>query len=328
MADKRKPILEIQDLCKDFVIKSTKLFEKPSILHALSHVSLQVYEGETLGIIGESGCGKSTLGRCIVQLHTATSGKICYQGEDITKADRAKRQQIRRDIQMIFQDPYSSLNPKITAGQSIQEPMQIHHMFRTREEREQKTLELMKKVGLDMQHVFRYPHEFSGGQRQRISVARALALNPKVIVCDEPVSALDVSIQAQVLNLFNEIQRELGLTYIFISHDLSVIKHISDRIAIMYLGRVVELCDAETIYAQPLHPYTKALLSAVPPTSPFEKKERIELQGEIPSPIGEQKGCALAGRCPHCTQRCREETPQLRTVDGEHQVACFCYDQV
>lgn len=323
--DRKEPILEVSHLCKDFVIPSPKLLEKPDILHALSDVSLRVYEGETLGIIGESGCGKSTLGRCIVKLHDITSGEIRYRGQDISQRKGNALKEIRKDIQMIFQDPYSSLNPKLTAAQSIQEPMVIHGIQKDKKKLEERTMELMRKVGLDLQHAYRYPHEFSGGQRQRISVARALALNPKIIVCDEPVSALDVSIQAQVLNLFNELQREMGLTYIFISHDLSVIKHVSDRIAIMYLGRVVETCDARTIYENPLHPYTKVLLSAVPPASPFEKKERLELKGEVPSPIGEQKGCALAGRCPYCTDQCRNETPRLQPAEEGHEVACFCY---
>ena len=323
----RKPILQIRGLCKDFVIHSPKLMEKPRTLHALSDVSLDVYEGETLGVIGESGCGKSTLGRCLVRLHRPTSGQILYNGMDLASAGGQRLKSVRREIQMIFQDPYSSLNPKMPAGKAIQEPMVIHKIETDSKKLEERALDMMRKVGLDVQHMYRYPHEFSGGQRQRISVARALTLNPKIIVCDEPVSALDVSIQAQVLNLFNDIQKELGLTYLFISHDLSVIKHISDRIAIMYLGRVVELCDAETIYREPLHPYTKALLSAVPPSSPFEQKEQIELGGEIPSPIGEQKGCALAGRCPFCTERCRRETPKLEAAADGHQVACFMVHQ-
>ena len=321
----RKPIMKIRHLTKEFKIKSKKLGAKPQILHALSDVSLDVYEGETLGIIGESGCGKSTLGRTIIQLHKATSGSVEYQGKDLFTLTGPERQAMKRDIQMVFQDPYSSLDPRNTCEAIIAEPLKVHQIIPDKKERQDRVLQLMREVGLDIQHMNRYPHEFSGGQRQRINVARALSLNPKIIICDEPVSALDVSIQAQVLNLFNRLQREHNLTYIFISHDLGVIKHVSDRIAIMYLGRVVELCEASQIYANPLHPYTQALLSAIPPESPFQKKERIVLKGEIPSPIGDQVGCPLAGRCPHCTERCTKEIPELKDTGDGHQVACFLY---
>ena len=323
--NERQPIMKIRHLTKEFKIKSKKLGGKPQILHALSDVSLDVYEGETLGIIGESGCGKSTLGRTIVQLHQATSGSVEYQGKDLFSLTGAERTAMKRNIQMVFQDPYSSLDPRNTCENIIAEPLKIHQIITDKKERQDRVLQLMREVGLDIQHMNRYPHEFSGGQRQRINVARALSLNPRVIICDEPVSALDVSIQAQVLNLFNRLQREHNLTYIFISHDLGVIKHVSDRIAIMYLGRVVELCAASQIYENPLHPYTKALLSAIPPESPFEKKERIVLKGEIPSPIGEQVGCPLAGRCPNCTERCTREIPELKDTGDGHQVACFLY---
>lgn len=287
MSDK-KVILKVENLTKEFKIRSKKLTEKPQILHALTDVSVDIYEGETLGIIGESGCGKSTFGKCLVQLHTPTRGSVEYNGQNIVGLKREEMKNVKRDIQMVFQDPFSSLDPRMTAGKLVEEPMLAHKTITDKKERSQKALELLQTVGLNIQHVHRYPHEFSGGQRQRINIARALSLNPKLIVCDEPVSALDVSIQAQVLNLFNELQKEYNLTYVFISHDLSVIKHISDRIAIMYLGRIVELCDAQSIYDNPLHPYTKALLSAIPPESPFEKRERIVLKGEIPSPIGDQ----------------------------------------
>ena len=323
--NERQPIMKIRHLTKEFKIKSKKLGGKPQILHALSDVSLDVYEGETLGIIGESGCGKSTLGRTIVQLHQATSGSVEYQGKDLFSLTGAESVAMKRNIQMVFQDPYSSLDPRNTCENIIAEPLKIHQIITDKKERQDRVLQLMREVGLDIQHMNRYPHEFSGGQRQRINVARALSLNPRVIICDEPVSALDVSIQAQVLNLFNRLQREHNLTYIFISHDLGVIKHVSDRIAIMYLGRVVELCEASQIYANPLHPYTRALLSAIPPESPFEKKERIVLKGEIPSPIGEQVGCPLAGRCPNCTERCTREIPELKDSGDGHQVACFLY---
>lgn len=318
-------ILKVRGLSKNFEIKSKKVFGKSQTLHALTDVNLDIYEGETLGIIGESGCGKSTLGRCLVRLHKPSSGAILYKDEDIFAKKGQEQKALCRDLQMIFQDPYSSLDPRRTAAYSVAEPMRVHGVIKDKDECDRKVLELMQEVGLDLQHMQRYPHEFSGGQRQRINIARALSLNPKVIVCDEPVSALDVSIQAQVINLFRRLQREHGLTYVFISHDLGIIKYISDRIAIMYLGRVVELCKAEDIYANPLHPYTKALLSAIPPESPFEKKERIVLKGDIPSPIGEQVGCPLAGRCPNCMDRCKKEMPVLHELENEHQVACFCY---
>ena len=325
MSDK-KVIMKVRNLTKEFKIRSRKLGEKPQILHALTDVSVDIYEGETLGVIGESGCGKSTFGKCLVQLHQATHGTVEYQGENILGLKGEALKKIKRDIQMVFQDPFSSLDTRMTAGKLVEEPMIAHKIIKDKKERSKRALELLKTVGLDVQHVHRYPHEFSGGQRQRINIARALALNPKLIVCDEPVSALDVSIQAQVLNLFNQLQKEYKLTYVFISHDLSVIKHISDRIAIMYLGRIVELCDAQGIYENPLHPYTKALLSAIPPESPFEKRERIVLKGEIPSPIGEQKGCPLAGRCPSCMEKCRSQVPQLKDRGDGHQVACFLYE--
>lgn len=326
--DERQPILSIRHLCKDFKLRGDGFMGTPKTLHALSDVSLDVYEGETLGIIGESGCGKSTLGRCIVQLHRATSGQILYKGQDISHLKGAELKTMRRNIQMVFQDSYSSLDPRFTAARAIEEPLRIYNLVPDKKEREQIVFDLMKEVGLDVQHFERYPHEFSGGQRQRINVARALVLDPKVIVCDEPVSALDVSVQAQVLNLFRHLQRDRGLTYVFISHDLSVIKHISDRIAIMYLGRVVELCPAHRVYENPLHPYTKALLSAVPPESPFQKTEEIKLTGEITSPVGDMVGCPLASRCPYATDRCRAERPALEEVEQDHFVACFRYHEI
>ena len=320
-------LLEVRDLCKNFKVRSRKIGESAQLLHALSHVNLKVYRGETLGVIGESGCGKSTLGRCIVGLHTPSSGQLVFEGKPLNfKAGGGQGKALRRKIQMIFQDPYSSLDPRKTCGKIVEEPMIIHKTVTDSAQRQERVRELMSVVGLDAQHVHRFPHEFSGGQRQRINIARALSLNPDLLVCDEPVSALDVSIQAQVLNLFGRLQEEFGLTYVFISHDLSVIKHISDRIAIMYLGQVVELCRAEGIYDNPLHPYTRALLSAVPPSSPFEEKKTIELKGDIPSPIGDQVGCPLASRCPHCTDRCRQECPSLKEQEPGHQVACFLYE--
>lgn len=321
-----KPILSVKNLNKNFKIRGSKFFEKSLTLHALSDVSIDVYEGETLGIIGESGCGKSTLGRCLVRLHRASSGEIVYEGVDLVEKEGKTLKKLRKDIQIIFQDPYSSLDPRKTCGATIEEPMIIHGLG-DEKERKEKVLSLMREVGLDVQHTNRFPHEFSGGQRQRINVARALALDPKIIVCDEPVSALDVSVQAQVLNLLNDLQSRHNLTLVFISHDLSVIKHVSDRIAIMYLGRIVELCKAEEIYTSPKHPYTQALLSAIPPESPFEKKVQIELKGEIPSPIGDLKGCSLATRCPYVMDRCRVEIPILKEASPLHQVACFLYEE-
>lgn len=321
----REVLLEVNDLCKSFKIRSAKIGEPAQQLHALSNVNLKVYRGETLGVIGESGCGKSTLGRCIVGLHKPTSGQLLFEGKPINFQGNDGKA-LRRKIQMIFQDPYSSLDPRKTCSKIIEEPMRIHKTEEDPKKREEMVRQLMTVVGLDAQYVHRFPHEFSGGQRQRINIARALSLNPNLLVCDEPVSALDVSIQAQVLNLFGRLQERFGLTYVFISHDLSVIKHISDRIAIMYLGQVVELCKAEGIYDNPLHPYTQALLSAVPPASPFEKKQAIELKGDIPSPIGDQVGCPLASRCPHCTERCTKERPVLKEQEPGHQVACFLYE--
>ena len=322
----RKVIMKVEHLSKDFVIHSKKLMEPKKMLHALSDVSFEIYEGETLGIIGESGCGKSTLGRCLVQLHRPTSGTILYEDRDLWSLSGAEHKEARKNIQMIFQDPYSSLDPRKTASYSIAEAMKVHNLGESARERHQRALEALQEVGLDLQHMERYPHEFSGGQRQRVNIARALSISPKVIVCDEPVSALDVSIQAQVINLFRKIQQERKLTYVFISHDLGIIKYISDRIIIMYLGRIVEMYTAEGIYQNPLHPYTKALLSAIPPESPFEKRERVTLEGDIPSPIGEQKGCPLAGRCPNCMERCRQEIPQLKDQGDGHLTACFLYE--
>lgn len=327
MNNNRPVLMKVEHLTKEFALKSRVFGAKPQILHALNDVSLDIYEGETLGVIGESGCGKSTFGRTLIQLYKATAGSVTFEGKNLFSLKGQELKQIKKDIQMVFQDPYSSLDPRKTAGKLIEEPLIVHNLIPDKKKREERVLELMREVGLDIQHVHRFPHEFSGGQRQRINVARALSMNPKVIVCDEPVSALDVSIQAQVLNLFNRLQKEHNLTYIFISHDLGVIKHVSDRIAIMYLGRVVELCNADAIYEEPLHPYTKALLSAIPPESPFQNRERIVLKGDIPSPIGDQIGCPLAGRCPNCMEKCRKEQPKLQEVRDGHQVACFLYEK-
>lgn len=319
-------ILKIENLSKTFFIKGKTLAGKKLKLHALQDVNLEVYEGETLGIIGESGCGKSTLGRCLVQLHKATSGRIVFNGKNIVDLPKNQRKELCKDIQMVFQDPYSSLDPRHTAASSVAEPMIVHKTVQGKENIQKRVIYLLQQVGLDIQHMSRYPHEFSGGQRQRLNIARAISIHPKVVICDEPVSALDVSVQAQVINLFKRLQRKYHLTYIFISHDLSVVKYISDRIAIMYLGMIVELCDCQDIYDNPLHPYTQALLSAIPPESPMEQKERIVLSGEVPSPIGDRVGCPLANRCPKAIGRCQVEIPKLMPHgEGKHQVACFLY---
>lgn len=323
----RNAILKIEHLSKVFELKSKSPTGRKQKLHALQNINLEVFEGETLGVIGESGCGKSTLGRCLVQLHKATDGNIIYNGKNVVGLPKKERKALCKDIQMVFQDPYSSLDPRHTAASSVAEPMIVHGTVKGKENIQKRVLQLLQQVGLDIQHMSRYPHEFSGGQRQRLNIARAISINPKVVICDEPVSALDVSVQAQVINLFKHLQKKYHLTYIFISHDLSVVKYISDRIAIMYLGMIVELCECRDIYDNPLHPYTQALLSAIPPESPEEKKERIILQGEVPSPIGERSGCPFANRCPRVLERCRTEIPKLKAYgSGNHQVACFLYN--
>lgn len=320
----KKPILEIRNLTKVFDVKSKSIFEKASKLKAVNDVSFTVNEGETFGIIGESGCGKSTLGKAIIQLSKASEGQIFYQGHDITHLDRKEMVAMRKEIQMVFQDPYSSLDPRKTILELIKEPMIIHNIGDPAT-RNQRVNALLEEVGLDPIHSTRYPHEFSGGQRQRINVARALALNPKVIVCDEPVSALDVSVQARVLNIMKHIQKKYNLTYIFISHDLGVVKYVSDRIAIMYLGKIMEMGDAEEIYKAPKHPYTEALFSAIPPESPFEEKHSIILEGDIPSPLNLPMGCEFSTRCHKCMEKCKTVKPIAKTVGKEHLVLCHLY---
>ncbi len=318
------PLLKVESLSKYFTIKSPKLFEKPKLLKAVNDVSFEVFEGETMGIIGESGSGKSTLGKSVIRLIEPTSGKIIYKGESLNDFTPKQMKIARQQIQVIFQDPYSSLNPKKTAASLVEEPLIIHNLL-TAKERKERVEELFELVGLSKAHMIRNPHEFSGGQRQRINIARALALNPTFIVADEPVSALDVSIQAQVINLMKDLQQKLKLTYLFISHDLSVVKYISDTIAIMYLGKIVEVGKAEEIYKQPLHPYTKILFSAIPPESPFEKKNKLEIEGEVPSPIDLPVGCAFASRCPSKLAQCIQQVPNLSEVGERHKVACFLY---
>ena len=321
-------IMSVDHLSKDFVIRGKKLGEKSKLLHALSDVSFDIYEGETLGIIGESGCGKSTLGRCLVKLHKPSAGTITYNGKDLWNLPVYEREAARRDIQMIFQDPYSSLDPRKTASYSIEEAMKVHHIGDTARERRQKALEYLQEVGLDIQHMERYPHEFSGGQRQRLCIARALEVMPEVLICDEPVSALDVSIQAQVLNLMKEIQKEMNLTYLFIAHDLSVVQYMSDRIMVMYLGRIVEVADSRALYDEPLHPYTKALLSAIPVADIHHKKNRQVLEGEVPSPIHKPDGCPFHNRCPQCMEICKTQAPRMVHHGAEgHMVACHLYDK-
>ena len=319
-------IMSVDHLSKDFVIRGKKLGEKSKLLHALSDVSFDIYEGETLGIIGESGCGKSTLGRCLVKLHKPSAGTITYNGKDLWNLPVYEREAARRDIQMIFQDPYSSLDPRKTASYSIEEAMKVHHIGDTARERRQKALEYLQEVGLDIQHMERYPHEFSGGQRQRVNIARALSMEPKIIVCDEPVSALDVSIQAQVINLLEDIQKKEGISYLFIAHDLGMVKHISHRIGVMYLGHMVEIGESNDVYRRPLHPYSKALLSAEPIPDPktARSRKRILLEGEIPSPIHPPKGCPFHTRCPYAMEECSQARPATYDIEGR-KVACFLY---
>jgi peptide/nickel transport system ATP-binding protein len=320
------PLLEVRDLRMYFPVREGLLLRSRSSCKAVDGVSLSVYPGETLGLVGESGCGKSTLGKSIVRLLRPTAGQILFEGTDLATLDTVQMKPRRRHLQMIFQDPVESLNARHTIADILEEPFQIHGMG-DRAWRRRKALELLDKVGLPADAAERFPFEFSGGQRQRIGIARAIALEPKLIVCDEPVSALDVSIQSQVLNLLLDLQREMGLSYVFIAHNLAVVKHVSDRIAIMYLGRIVEFAAAQEIYRSPRHPYTRALISAIPQPDPTLRKQRIVLQGDVPSPINPPSGCPFHPRCPYATDRCRVELPLLRIAPGtrDHWVACH-YD--
>ncbi|MFR6486086.1 MAG: ABC transporter ATP-binding protein [Clostridium sp.] len=320
-------VLKVESLKVHFPVKGG-LFTKSRWSRRWMASALEIYPKETFGLVGESGCGKSTTGRAIVKLYEPTSGSIYYHGEDVTKIRGSHLAEFRRNVQMIFQDPYASLNPRMTVGEIIREPMDIHHIFQTKEQREQRVRELLDIVGLKPDHIRRYPHEFSGGQRQRIGIARTLALNPQFIVCDEPISALDVSIQAQVINLLEHIQKEMGISYLFIAHDLSMVKHISDRIGVMYLGNLVEIGDSDDVYHRPLHPYTQALLSAVPIPDPrvAREKKRIVLEGELPSPLDTPSGCVFRTRCPNATERCAKEKPGMVNV-GKRRVACFLYEK-
>ena len=311
-------LLEVKNLVKYF--KSKK-----GMLHAVDDISFSIARGKTLGIVGESGCGKSTTGRCILRLHEPTSGEILFEGEDILKYSPEKMRELRAQMQIIFQDPFSSLNPRKTVSELIGEPMRLHGRYHSQQERDVRVLRLMETVGLAPRFVNSYPHELDGGRRQRIGIARALALEPKFIVCDEPVSALDVSIQAQILNLLKELQESMGLTYIFITHDLSVVNYFSDDIMVMYLGKMMEKAPSEMLFDNPLHPYTKALLSAIPIPSLHNRPERILLQGEITSPIDPPAGCRFAQRCTKCMEICKKVTPPVVEVEPEHMVCCHLY---
>jgi oligopeptide/dipeptide ABC transporter ATP-binding protein len=321
-------ILEVSDLKKHFPIKSGVLKRTTGQVYAVDGVSFSIEEGETLGLVGESGCGKSTTGRVLLRLLPATAGSVRFDGTDVMAASRTALQRLRRDMQIVFQDPYACLNPRRTVKNIIAEPLRIHDIG-TEAERKRRVFELLETVGLTAEHAERYPHEFSGGQRQRIGVARALALNPRLIICDEPVSALDVSIQAQMINLLEDLQRDLKLTYLFIAHDLSVVKHISNRVAVMYLGKVVEIADSSVLYVRPEHPYTEALLSAVPIPDPRTERERrrLILEGDVPSPANPPSGCVFHPRCPRMQpDPCTRSMPPLETVGGDagsHRVACY-----
>ena len=318
--NKNTPLVEVKDLKQYFDISTGFFQTKP--LKAVDGVSFSINRGETLGLVGESGCGKTTVGRTLLNLYKPTSGEIWYDGKLIKTKQDIK--ELRKKATMVFQDPYSSLNPRMTVADIIAEPLDVHGLYSSKEERREKILQLMDYVGLNSEHASRYAHEFSGGQRQRIGIARSLAVNPEFMVCDEPVSALDVSIQAQIINMFDQLQDELGLTYLFIAHDLLVVRHISDRIAVMYLGKMVELADAGEIYEHPLHPYSKALMSAVPIPDPkiARANKRIALEGDIPSPLNAPSGCPFRTRCPYATEQCAQETPEFKEVSKGHFVAC------
>ena len=315
-----RPLVDVRHLKQYFDINVGPLRTKP--LKAVDDVSFAIRRGETLGLVGESGCGKTTVGRSILHLYKPTDGEVEFEGRLIKS--KSDINELRKKATMVFQDPYSSLNPRMTVSDIIGEPLDIHKMYKSKAEREERILELMDRVGLNSEHASRYAHEFSGGQRQRIGIARALALRPEFIVCDEPVSALDVSIQAQVINMFVELQEQMGLTYLFIAHDILVVRHISDRIAVMYLGKMVELADAAVIYDQPLHPYTRSLMSAVPQPDPkvARANKRIVLSGDIPSPLNAPSGCPFRTRCSHATPRCAESMPEFKEVESGHFVAC------
>jgi len=317
-------IMEVVNLKKYFTLKDS-LFSRKRVLRAVDDVSFELYKGETLGLVGESGSGKSTTGRTILRLTEPTSGQIFYHGQDISNINGEKMREMRKNMQMIFQDPYASLNPRMTIGESILEPILSHGLLESKEA-VNRVFELLELVGLDAEYYYRYPHQFSGGQRQRVGIARALALKPEIIVADEPVSALDVSVQAQIINLFKDLQEKFGFTYVFIAHDLSVVKYLSDRIAVMYLGEIVELCSKDELFNNPLHPYSIALMSAIPVPNPRRKEKRIILEGDIPSPANPIKGCRFSSRCFKKKDICSEVHPQLIDING-HKVRCHQYSQ-
>ena len=319
-AAKRKELLSVRNLAKYFPVENSD-----DVVQAVDDVSFDINSGETLGLVGESGCGKSTVGRCILRLYEPTRGEVIFDGRNLLALGKKEMRAARRELQIIFQDPYASLNPRLNIFAVVSEPLKIHGIADKATQRE-RVADLLRRVGLDPDYMYRYPHEFSGGQRQRIGIARALALNPKLIICDEPVSALDVSVQAQVVNLLQDLQQELGLTYLFISHGLAVVEHISDRVAVMYLGKIVEIADASELYGSPLHPYTKALLSAIPVPDPKRKRDRIVLHGDVPTPIHPPSGCRFRTRCPIAIPECAEIVPELREISPEHFAACIRVD--
>jgi len=321
------PLVEVKDLVKHFPIRGGVFLKEIASVKAVDGVSLSIHEGETLGLVGESGCGKTTLGRLILRLEEPTAGEIYFQGENILTYGPSRMRALRREMQIVFQDPFSSLNPRKTVAEIVGEPLRVHGIG-SRREREERVLNLIEVVGMRRESLRRYPHQFSGGQRQRIGVARALALNPKLIICDEAVSALDVSIQAQVINLLQDLQGEFGLTYLFISHDLSVVEHVSNRVAVMYLGKIVEIAASDDLYTTPLHPYTQALLSASPIPDPTTRRQRILLKGDVPSPIDPPSGCRFHTRCLYARELCSRDEPDLREVQPDHLASCFFAGQV
>lgn len=315
-------LLKAKDLKKHYAVRSGVLSNIKGYVRAVDGISLSINSGETFGLVGESGCGKSTLGRLLLRLIEPTSGECIVNGENIYSLKEAQLRKLRKDIQIIFQDPYASLNPKMTVGKIIGEPLKIYNIIPNEKEREERVKELLETVGLSRDHYGRYPHEFSGGQRQRISIARALALKPKLIVCDEAVSALDVSVRSQILNLLKDLQEKFNLTYIFISHDLSVVKYICDRIGVMYLGKIVEMAPSKELFSNPVHPYTRALLSAIPEPDPKKVKDRVILKGDVPNPINPPSGCTFHPRCSYACEKCKTDAPQMKHLDEEHYAFC------